>query len=72
MNKELVLSDIKSIIEDIDKCTDELLLAYRAKDWSSAESVHHTMESIMVAAHQELSFLYDYIKEGGKDGVRKR
>ena len=70
MNKEKILSDIQSLIQDIDKCTGELVIAYKAKDWVSAESIHHDMESLMVAAHQELSFLYDCIKGLWKDAQR--
>lgn len=67
MEREKVLSDIKSLIQDITKCEVVLVKARAMNDPIGIENAHNRMESLMVAAHQELSFLYDYIKEGGKD-----
>ena len=67
MNKDKVLSDIKSLIQDITKCEVVLVKARAMNDPIGTENAHNRMESLMVAAHQELSFLYDYIKEGGND-----
>lgn len=70
MNKDKVLSDIQALIQDIDKCTGEYVLFLLSKE-PSFEKVCYTADSmskLLVAAHQELSFLYDYIKEVGSDG----
>jgi len=67
MEKDKVLSDIKSLIQDITKCEVVLVKARAMNDPIGMENAHNRMESLMVAAHQELNFLYDYIKEGGKD-----
>ena len=67
MKKDKVLSDIKSLIQDITKCEVVLVKARAMNDPIGIENAHNRMESLMVAAHQELSFLYDYIKEGGND-----
>lgn len=67
MEKDKVLSDIKSLIQDITKCEVVLVKARAMNDPIGIENAHNRMESLMVAAHQELSFLYDYIKEGGND-----
>lgn len=67
MERDKVLSDIKSLIQDITKCEVVLVKARAMNDLIGIENAHNRMESLMVAAHQELSFLYDYIKEGGKD-----
>lgn len=67
MERDKVLSDIKSLVQDITKCEVVLVKARAMNDPIGIENAHNRMESLMVAAHQELSFLYDYIKEGGKD-----
>lgn len=67
MERDKVLSDIKSLIQDITKCEVVLVKARAMNDPIGIENAHNRMESLMVAAHQELSFLYDYIKEGGED-----
>lgn len=66
MERDKVLSDIKSLIQDITKCEVVLVKARAMNDLIGIENAHNRMESLMVAAHQELSFLYDYIKEGGE------
>lgn len=66
MTKEQVLLDIQALIQDIYKCTGEYVLLLLSKE-PSFEKVCYTADSmskLLVAAHQELSFLYDYIKEG--------
>lgn len=62
MNKEQVLEDIRSLISDIDKCTADLVKAYLEKNDVEVYDKHLRMESIMLRAHQELEFLYDYIQ----------
>jgi hypothetical protein len=66
MSKEQVLNDIMSIMQDIDKCTGELIKALYSRDESWILDTYEKMSGIMSAAHQELTFLYDYIKEGGE------
>ena len=65
-DKDKVLDDIQSLIQDITKCEVVLVKARAMNDLIGIENAHNRMESLMVAAHQELSFLYDYIKEGGE------
>lgn len=68
MTKEQVLNDISSLISDIDKCTDEVIKArWETKDKDQEGKAIGRMESLMVAAHQELSSLYDYIGGLWKD-----
>ena len=67
MSKEKILEDIQSLIQDITKCEVVLVKARAMNNPIGVANAQHRMESLMVASHQELSFLYDYIKEGGKD-----
>ena len=64
MTKEEVLKDIKSLIEDIDKWTGEYVSGSVLQNSNRIIAARRQLESLLVAAHQELSFLYDYIKEG--------
>ena len=66
-HKEEILKDIRSLIAEIDKCTEDLLMAWTLKDGHKISVATSEMSKVMVAAHQELSFLYDYITAGGKD-----
>ena len=65
--KEEILTDIQSLIQDITKCEVVLVKARAMNNPIGVANAQHRMESLMVAAHQELSFLYDYIKEGGSN-----
>ena len=67
MKKDKVLEGIQALIQDITKCEVVLVKARAMNNLIGIENAHNRMESLMVAAYQELSFLYDYIKEGGKD-----
>ena len=67
MTKEDVLQDIKSLIEDIDKCENELIKAKLTDDISRLIYAVSEAFRILVASHQELTFLYDYIKGLWKD-----
>lgn len=64
MTKEKVLEDISSLIQDIDKCTEDLLDGRYSHNKEKFHASELQMEKLMIAAHQELTFLYDYIKEG--------
>lgn len=61
MTKEEILKDIHSLIEDIDKCENELVKAKLTDDISRLTNAYCEASRLIVAAHQELSFLYDYI-----------
>lgn len=65
MSKEQVLKDISKLIQDIDKCTGDYTKAMLEQDGPALGTNHIEAGRLLVAAHQELSFLYDYIKEGG-------
>lgn len=67
MERENILKDIKSLIEDIDKCTGDLVTAKAKKYTDGLYAVQIRMEALMIATHQELSFLYDYIDGLWKD-----
>lgn len=66
MEKKKILDEISRLIQDIDKCTDRYINMKKnpntdiSEFWRTIEQ----MSRLMVEAHQELSFLYDYIKEG--------
>lgn len=63
MDKRIILDDISSLIKDIGKCTCELIEARHKHDDGDEVIALSNMESLMVKAHQEFCFLYDYIKE---------
>ena len=65
-DKEKILEDIQSLIQDIDKWTGEYVSGAALQSSNRIIIARRQLERLMVAAHQELSFLYDYIKEGGK------
>lgn len=67
MTKEQILSDISQLIQDIDKCTDDFVGAALENKLCSEPYKHfNNLTRLMVDTHQELTFLYDYIKEGGE------
>lgn len=61
MERKDILKDIKSLIEDIDKCTDDLVTARVKKYTDGLFAAQIKMEALMIATHQELTFLYEYI-----------
>ena len=61
MTKEQVLSDIKSLISDIDKCTEEFNNGNLVK-WDELDVTHVRMLNFLVKVYKELGFLYDHIK----------
>ena len=67
MERQKVLSDIASLISDINNCTSDIVYGRKHGEVGLIASVKWRMESLMVQANQELGFLYDYIKERGKD-----
>lgn len=62
MTKKEILKDIQSLIEDIDKWTGEYVSGNALQNSNRIIIARRQLESLLVAAHQELSFLYDYIK----------
>ena len=67
MTKEQVLLDIQALIQEIDKNDFLMKNAVFTKDADKIKFLQFDNERLLVKAHQELSFLYDYIKEGGND-----
>ena len=68
MEKKKILDEISQLIQDIDKCTGKYIKVKRnpTADMSDLVEFWNTIEQmsrLMVEAHQELSFLYDYIKD---------
>lgn len=61
MNKKMVLSDIKSLIEDIDKCTEEFSYGSLVK-WDDLDVTHVRMLNLLAKIYYELNFLYDHIR----------
>lgn len=66
-DKDKVLSDIQALIQDINNCENELVCAKLTDDISRLTNAYCEASKLLVAAHQELSFLYDYIKEVGEE-----
>ena len=67
MTKEEILKDIEQLVSDIDKCTHNYVGAQMNHDEDAINESRSEMSRLLVGAHQELTFLYEYIKEGGKD-----
>ena len=61
MTKQEVLNGIDNLCRQCDEVTGDIVLARLTKDNAKAAHVHWKMESLIVACHQELSFLRDYI-----------
>lgn len=58
-----VLKDIDALCKRCDDATDDIVLSRLSRDDAKAAHVHWRMESLIVACHQELSFLRDYIEQ---------
>ena len=67
MTKEEILKGTSQLIRDIDMCTTDLVEARMKHDDGEVLIALHEMERLMVGVHQELGFLYDYIKGLWKD-----
>lgn len=65
MEKKKILDDISSLIKDIDKCTGDIVKgrANGIEGFADFANAHIEAERLLVLAHQEFCFLYDYIKE---------
>ena len=64
MEKEKLLRDIMALMIDIDNCTETILYNKQKGNELGLHLAHDDMESLMASARQELSMLYNYIKEG--------
>ena len=58
-----VLKDIDALCKRCDDATDDIVLSRLSRDDAKAAHVRWKMESLIVACHQELSFLRDYIEQ---------
>ena len=63
MKKEEVLKSVGKLVKDINHWTGELVVARGKRDENGIRYAHWAMESLMVAAHQELTFFAEYIGE---------
>lgn len=63
MTKQEVLNSIDKLCKQCDEVTEDIVLARLTQDDAKAAHVHWKMESTIVACHQELSFLRDYIND---------
>lgn len=67
MTKQQILDSTKALIQDIDKCTEDYVKASLNHDHVAYEAVCCERSRLLLAAHQQLTTLYGYIKEGGKE-----
>jgi hypothetical protein len=67
MTKNEVLKDVSSLMEKIDECTWTIISAAHDRDIEAVNAANVRMQSLMVDAHQELTFLYDYIVDNVKE-----
>lgn len=63
MEKEEVLKDVRKLVSAIEKCTSNLVISRCCQDKDGVCAAHGEMESMMVAASQELRFLMEYIED---------
>ena len=64
MTKQEVLNDIDALCKQCDQVSEDIVLARLKQDDAKAAHVHWRMESLIIACHEELSFLREYIAEG--------
>ena len=58
-----IIESIERLYNDLDKCVTDLLKARMDKNTEAEGKALFTMEGLMVACQQELSFLHDYLKD---------
>lgn len=63
MTRTDLLNEIKKLNADIDKCISDLIVARGKRDMNGIASAHWRMESLMVATQQDLSVIYNFIKD---------
>ena len=66
MTKQEVLADIDKLCGDIDNCTGDIVRAAKERDYEAFERANNKASGLLVSAHQELSFLRDYINDNIK------
>ena len=69
MTKQEVLQDIDKLCGDIDKWITEYVSGVSLQNSNRVIIARRMMEELLVSAHQELSFLRDYIDEKVKEDV---
>lgn len=67
MTKKEILKDIYAVHKDIEKCIFDIINGRVTKNEVAISNAHFHAESLLLAAQQELSFLYEYINENVKD-----
>lgn len=64
MDKIKVLADIESLYDEINKCTNDLVVEKLNDDKAALEKLYTQMESLMAKTQQQLDFLFGYIDNG--------
>ena len=67
MTKQEVLQDIDKLCGDINKLTVIRINAILDRDLVAEKEALHKIISLLISAHQELSFLRDYINDNIKE-----
>lgn len=67
MNREKILEDIQSLIQDIDECVNEISRTSIERDYEAFVIAKDKESYLLAQAYQKLSFLYDYITNGGSN-----
>ena len=67
MTKQEVLQDIDKLCGEIDDWTGDNIEAAMNRDYEERVKLQQKASKLVVAAHQELSFLRDYIEENVKE-----
>ena len=67
MTKKEVLDEIEGLCNAISKCEYELVEGCINHDTDRFNKARWEQDSLMVAANQQLSFLYDYINDNVKE-----
>lgn len=62
MTRTDLLNEIESLSSDIDNCMSALIKARVEKNDTAVANAQHKMESLMVAVQQDLSVIYNKLK----------
>ena len=63
MEKAKVIESIEELYQDLDKCVTDIVRARLNKDAIAEGRALFSMEGLIVACMQELSFIHDYLKK---------
>lgn len=66
MTKKKVLEDISKLCEDLDNCIWDICKAAQNRNIEALNEANVDASRLIICAHQELSFLMDYIDENVK------